>query len=130
MKGWSVRLAATEASIETASDGAVHLDSFDGTVCADHMDSIHEHGDGSHATGSYRTLCAEAAAGGHVVKLCRFGDEAWGLELLLAPTAVVTHWRAGGFAFCDLDDLDLHAGHLLDWLRAHERAHGERDRTG
>jgi hypothetical protein len=80
-----------------------------------------------YTTGSYRTLCAEAEAGGHIVKLCRFGEAEWGLELLLAPSGDVARWQAGGFAFSDLAELDRHAAHLLDWLRGDERAHGRDD---
>jgi hypothetical protein len=78
-------------------------------------------------TSPYRTLCTEAEAGGHIVKLCRFGQDEWGLELLLAPNGTITCWRAGGFAFSDISELDRHAGHLLDWLHGDEQAHGDRD---
>ncbi len=78
-------------------------------------------------TTSYRTLCLEAEASGHIVKLSRFDGGDWGLQLLVAPQGAATQWRAGGFAFFELEELDRHAAHLLAWLRVQD--HRRRDRV-
>ena len=82
-----------------------------------------------YTTSAYETLCSEAEAGGHVIKLTRAGDENWGLELLVAPHEDDMHWRAAGVLFPDLRELNLHAAHLLRWLRGYlatpEPTHGQ-----
>jgi len=71
---------------------------------------------------SYSTLCDEARAGGHTVKLMRDGQGGWGLQVVVRPASDTDGWRAVGVLFPEVEELDLQARHLLAWLRTSARA--------
>jgi hypothetical protein len=73
--------------------------------------------------GPYRRLCERVKAVGGTIRLLREGV-GWGLVVTL-PSESGVQPRAGGFVFCDLDELDRLAGFLLGWLDTIPSAAGQ-----
>jgi hypothetical protein len=69
-------------------------------------------------SGDFDALCASVAAGSGTVKLLRDQNLTWGLCVTLPPTPMDPAWRAGGFYFAALDELESHASVALQWLRS------------
>jgi hypothetical protein len=64
----------------------------------------------------FSSLCDLADAVGGTVRLS-WTDEGWGLQVTVPPTQGDSSWRAAGALFPSIDELEMHALPLAEWVR-------------